>query len=48
VEGILISQRTHELVKDHVSTRALGEITVKGITQPMPVYEVLVNGTGPQ
>jgi len=48
VEGILISQRTYELVKDHVPTRALGEITVKGITQPMPVYEVLVNGTGPQ
>jgi adenylate cyclase len=48
VEGILISQRTYELVKDHVPTRALGEITVKGITQPMPVYEVLENGTGPR
>jgi adenylate cyclase len=48
VEGILISQRTYELVKDHVPTRALGEITVKGITQPMPVYEVLVNATVPR
>jgi len=48
VEGILISQRTYELVGDHVPTRALGEITVKGITQPMPVYEVLVNATVPR
>jgi adenylate cyclase len=48
VDGILISQRTHELVKNHVPTRALGKINVKGITQPIPVYEVLVNGAEPR
>ena len=43
VEGILISQRTWELVKDHVSTRPLDPIQPKGIDEPVPVYEVLVD-----
>jgi adenylate cyclase len=43
VEGILIAERTHELVKDHVPTRPLGQIQVKGIATPVNVYEVLVD-----
>ena len=40
VEGILISQRTHDLVKDHVATRPLGQIQVKGFDESVSVYEV--------
>jgi adenylate cyclase len=40
VEGILISQRTYDLVKDHVATRALDPIKVKGLNEPVQVYEV--------
>jgi len=40
VEGILISQRTYDLVKDHVPTRPLGQIQVKGFDKPVSVYEV--------
>ena len=39
-EGILISQRTHDLVKDHVATRPLGQMEVKGFDKPVSVYEV--------
>lgn len=45
VEGILISQRTYELVKDHVSTRALDPIKVKGLDEPVKVFEVPVVGS---
>jgi adenylate cyclase len=44
VEGIMISQRTYELVKDHVPTKPLEPIKVKGLDQPIQVYEVLVDG----
>jgi adenylate cyclase len=44
VGGIMVSQRTWELVRDHVPTQSLGEIKVKGIDELMPVYEVLVDG----
>jgi adenylate cyclase len=44
VGGIMVSRRTWELVRDHVLTQSLGEIKVKGIDEPMPVYEVLVAG----
>ncbi|HLF19939.1 MAG TPA: adenylate/guanylate cyclase domain-containing protein, partial [Bacteroidota bacterium] len=44
VEGIMISQRTYDLVKDHVPTRPLEPIKVKGLDQPIAVYEVLVDG----
>jgi len=37
----MISQRTFELVKDHVPTRGLGQIQVKGFEEPIGVYEVL-------
>ncbi len=43
VEGIMISQRTWELVKDHVTTRPLDPIQPKGIDEPVPVYEVLID-----
>jgi len=44
VEGILISQRTYELVRDHVPTRALDPIKVKGLDEAVRVYGVLVEG----
>lgn len=37
---ILLSQTTYELVKDHVSATYLGEITVKGKTNGVPVYQL--------
>jgi adenylate cyclase len=42
VEGIMISERTWELVKDHVKTRPLPPVQVKGIDEPVIVHEVLV------
>ena len=42
VEGIMVSRRTYDLVKDHVETRPLGEIQAKGFEAPVRVYEVLV------
>ncbi|MBF8248136.1 MAG: Guanylate cyclase domain-containing protein, partial [Bacteroidetes bacterium] len=43
VEGIMISARTYELVKDHVATKPLEPIIVKGLEQPITVYEVIVD-----
>jgi len=43
IEGILISQRTYELVKDRVPTRALDPIKVKGLDVPVQVYEVTLD-----
>jgi adenylate cyclase len=43
VEGIMISARTYEFVKDHVATKPLEPIKVKGLDQPIPVYEVIVD-----
>jgi adenylate cyclase len=42
VGGIMISRRTHDLVKDHVATRPLGKIKAKGFEEEVTVYEVLV------
>lgn len=42
VEGIMISQRTYELVKDQVKTRHLEPIMVKGLEKPISVWEVEV------
>ncbi len=39
--AVLISQDTHDLVKDHFDLRAVKEITVKGREQPVMTYEVL-------
>ncbi len=40
IGGILISKDTHAHVKDHMPTRSLGEIHVKGIEDPVSVYEI--------
>jgi adenylate cyclase len=40
VGGILISERTHDLVQDQVPTQALETIQVKGLDQPVSVYQV--------
>ncbi len=39
-DGILISQKTRDLVAPFISTRLFGEITVKGIQDPVSAYEV--------
>ncbi len=43
VDGILISQRTWELVRDVFSTSPMKEIMVKGYEEPVPVYEVVLD-----
>jgi len=43
VGGILISQRTYDLVKDYVPARPLGQIQIKGLDEGVSVYEVLVD-----
>jgi adenylate cyclase len=40
VDGILISQRTRDLIAPFISTRLFGEILVKGIEAPVRAYEV--------
>ncbi len=40
VDGILISQRTRDLVAPLISTRLFGEIRVKGMEDPVRAYEV--------
>ena len=47
VEGILISERTYQLIKDSINARRLEPIKVKGIDVPIQVYEVPVDGTIP-
>jgi adenylate cyclase len=42
VEGIMIAQRTYDLVKDRIPTRPLEPIMVKGLDKPIKVYEVVV------
>ena len=44
VEGILISERTYQLIKGSVDARRLEPIKVKGIDVPIEVYEVPVEG----
>ena len=43
VEGIMISHRTYKLVKDHVTVRPMAPIRVKGLEEPIQVYEVPVD-----
>ncbi len=43
VEGIMVSRRTYDLVKEHVPTRPLGSIQVKGLEEFVEVYEVPVD-----
>ena len=37
---ILISEATHELIKDRILARNMGDIQVKGFNRPIPVFEV--------
>ena len=39
--NIIISESTWALVKEHFVTKELGEVTVKGKTQPVKIYAVL-------
>ena len=39
--GIIVSEYTHKLLKDEFLTRELGEVTVKGKTQPVKIFAVL-------
>ncbi len=41
VDGILISQRTRDLIAPFISTRLFGEIQVKGLGVPVRAYEVV-------
>ena len=38
---ILLSARTHALVQDAVQTRLFAELELKGIPEPVPVYELM-------
>jgi|GEM_PF-592685 len=40
-DSVCISHETWALVKDVVKCQSLGEISAKGIAQPIPVYEVI-------
>ena len=48
VGGILISERTNELVQDRVETVSIGPIRVKGLDAPVPVYEVHLDSRRPE
>jgi adenylate cyclase len=41
--GILISQRTYDLIKEHITAFPLGRIEVKGFEESISVYEVPVD-----
>jgi adenylate cyclase len=42
VGGILISQRTYDLVKEEIATRPMGALKVKGFEKPISAHEVLI------
>ena len=44
IGGILISHRTNELLQGAIPTRLVGEIAVKGLDEPVEVWEVLLSG----
>ncbi len=44
VGGILISQRTYELIHPTIPTRSMGLIKVKGVEEPVKTHEVLEDG----
>lgn len=46
--GIMVSQRTYELVKDRIFGRELDRITVKGRNEPVTVFELLCSRDHPQ
>ena len=42
---IVVSEHTHKLTEGYVEFRSLGEAQVKGVSEPVPIYEVV--GIGP-
>ena len=42
VDGILISESTYFFIKDSIPTRAREPILVKGLAEPIAIYEVIV------
>ena len=42
IDGVLVSGRVHEAVKDAVETRFAGNITAKGISEEFATWEVIV------
>ena len=43
IGGILISQRTYDLINEHIPALALGQIKLKGFEESISVYEVPVD-----
>jgi class 3 adenylate cyclase len=43
VGGILISQRTYDFIKEHITAFPLGKIELKGFEKSISVYEVPVD-----
>src|SRR5215475_9946422 len=43
--AIVVSEGTYKLIEGYFECQALGETRVKGVTEPVPIYEVL--GVGP-
>src|SRR5262245_60888115 len=43
--GIVVSEQTYRLTEGYLEFKALGTARVKGVTEPVPIYEVL--GIGP-
>src|SRR5262249_13258408 len=43
--AVIVSDNTYKLIEGYFECKALGEAKVKGVTEPVPIYEVL--GVGP-
>src|SRR5499433_1733898 len=43
--AVVVSDHTYKLIEGYFECQALGEAKVKGVTEPIPIYEVL--GVGP-
>src|SRR5262249_23494764 len=43
--AVVVSEGTYKLIEGYFECKALGEARVKGVTEPVPIYEVL--GVGP-
>jgi class 3 adenylate cyclase len=41
VDGVLVSQATYEETKNSFTFKEWGSIPIKGVADPVPVYEVL-------
>jgi len=46
--NIIISESTYVLVKDQFVTKELGDVTVKGKSQPVKIYAVLPTSLDPE